>query len=110
MSLGDLARSVKTDVKNSVSVNPTLLFTILAAIAQQEDDAEQYFAYDLTHKTVALFKNELMRKPDKAALQNPLLTEETGIPAKQGTSYIIDGGTLLHWVHWVEDMKFCEKK
>ena len=108
VSLGDLARSVKTDGKNSVSVNPTLLFTILATIAQRKDDVEQYFAYDLTHEPMALFKNELMRKPDKAAFRNALLTEETDIPAKQGTSYVIDGGALLHRVHWVKDMKFCD--
>ena len=68
VSLGDLARSVKTDGKNSLSVNPTLLFTRLAATAQQEDDIEQYFTYDLTQQAMALFKNELMRKPDKTAL------------------------------------------
>ena len=108
VSLGDLARSGKTDGKNPVSVNPTLLFTRLAAIAQQEDDVEQCFGYDLTHEPMALFKNELMRKPDKAALRNALLAEETDIPAKQGTSYVINGGALLHRVHWVKAMKFCD--
>ena len=34
VSLGDLARSVKTDGKKSVSIKPTLLLTRLAAIAQ----------------------------------------------------------------------------
>ena len=57
---------------------------------------------------MALFKNELMRKPDKIALQNALLTDKTDIPAKQGSSYVIDGGALLHPVHWVKDMKFCD--
>ena len=33
-------------------------------------------------------------------------TYRTDIPAKQGTSYVIDGGALLHRVHWVKDMKF----
>ena len=27
---------------------------------------------------------------------------------KQSTSYVIDGGALLHRVHWVKDMKFCD--
>ena len=48
-----------------------------------------------------------MRKPNKTALQNALLTDKLDIPAKQGTSYVIDGGALLHPVHWVKDMKFC---
>ena len=98
MPLGELARNVKTDRKNSVSVNPTLLFTRLSGIAQQEDNVEQYFGYDLTH----------FETPDKAALQNALLTEETDISAKQGTSYLIDGGALLHRIHWMKDMKFCD--
>ena len=60
----------------------------LAAIAQQ-DDVEQYFTYDLKLDPMALFKNKLMRKPDKAALRNVLLTEEIDIPAKQGTSVMV---------------------
>ena len=83
VSLGHLAKSVKTDGKNSVSVNPRPLFTRLAAIAQRADDVEQYFAYDVTHEPMALFKNELKRKPGKAALRNALLAEETDIHAKQ---------------------------
>ena len=98
MPLGELARNVKTDRKNSVSVNPTLLFTRLSGIVQQEDNVEQYFGYDLTH----------FETPDEAALQNALLTEETDISAKQGTSYLIDGGALLHRIHWMKDMKFCD--
>ena len=46
-----------------------------------------------------------MRKP---AFRNALLTEDTDIPAKLGTSYVIDGGALLHRVNWVKDMKFCD--
>ena len=83
VSLGHLAKSVKTDGKNSVSVNPRPLFTRLAAIAQRADDVEQYFAYDVTHEPMALFKNELKRKPGKAALRNALLAEETDIHVKQ---------------------------
>ena len=82
MSLGDLARSVKTDGKNSISFNTTLLFTRLVAIAQREVDLQQYFAYDLSRKSMPLFKNKLMRKPDKAALRNAVLTGEAEILAK----------------------------
>ena len=46
-----------------------------------------------------------MRKP---AFRNALLTEDTDIPAKQGTSYIIDDDALFHRVNWVKDMKFCD--
>ena len=64
--------------------------------------------YDPTHEPMALFKNKFMRKPDKAALWNALLTGETDIPAKQRITYVIDDRALFHQVHWVKDMKFCD--
>ena len=35
VSLGDIARSVKTDGKKSISINPTILLTRLAAIPNE---------------------------------------------------------------------------
>ena len=63
-------------------------FIRLAAIAQR-DDVEKYFAYDPKLDPMALIKNKLIRKSDKAALRSALLTEEIDIPAKQGTSVMV---------------------
>ena len=108
-SLDSLCNNIKIDEKNPVCLNPTLLFTRLAAIAQREDDVEQYFDFELNTRPLSLFKNNLMRKPDKASLRKLLLTdamrcEVDGITGK----HVLDGGALLHKVHWVKGMKFHE--
>ena len=54
-------------------MSSTVLFTRLAAIAQREEDVEQYFALELTNQPQALFKDVLMRKPDKSSLRKVLL-------------------------------------
>ena len=40
VSLDVLTRSIKVDEKNPICVNPTLLFTRLAAIAQRDENVE----------------------------------------------------------------------
>ena len=97
------------DEKNPICVNPTLLFTRLAAIAQRDKNVEQYFEYEFTHRPLSLFKNELMRKPDKSSLRNVLLAVEMDRPTMEpAVKYVLDGGASLHRVHWVKGMKFCE--
>ena len=95
------------DSKDAVSVNPTLLFTRLAAIAEREENVEQYFDYELNHQALSLFKNGLMRKPDKAALRKSLLPDEdvTTVDVSE-FQYVLDGGALLHRVHWEKGMLF----
>ena len=109
VSLASFTRSISIGGKNQICVNPTLLFTRLAAIAEREENVEQYFDFELTNQPQSLFKNELMRKPDKAALRNILLTDETAKSAdKIEGKYVLDGGALLHRVHWRKRMKFSE--
>ncbi|KAG1670492.1 Sulfotransferase family cytosolic 2B member 1 [Nymphon striatum] len=111
-NLNMMTSSIKIERKNHICVNPTLLFTRLAAIAQREEDVEQYFDFELTTRPQSLFKNELMRKPDKASLRKVLLTEEIQCSANEVMEitgkYVLDGGALLHRVHWVKGIKFNE--
>ena len=108
-SLDSLTKMVKVSEKKSVCVNPTVLFTRLAAIAQREENVEQYFAFELTNHPQALFKNGLMRKPDKSALRKVLLLEEMRISTDRLVGkYVLDGGALLHRVHWSKGTKFAE--
>jgi hypothetical protein len=79
----------------------------LAAVAQREDDVEDYFDYELTNFPLSLFKNQMMRKPDKASLRKVLLPEENQHSSDNLTGeYVIDGGALLHRVHWSKGMQF----
>ena len=96
-SLDILTKSVQVSEKSQVYVSPTVLFTRLAAIAQRED-VQQYFAFELTNQPQALFKDGLMRKPDKSSLRKVLLPDEMKIPASRlHGKYVLDGGALLHW-------------
>ena len=81
VALDSLTRSIGNDEKDPICVNPTLLFTRLAAIAEREENVEIYFDFELTHRPHSLFKDELMRKPDKSSLRNILLTDEAMKPS-----------------------------
>ena len=45
-----------------------------------------------------LFKDGLMRKPNKALLRNSLVTEKADIP--DNSPYALDRGAVLHKVRW----------
>ena len=69
-------------LKNSVPIeqkmmyiNPEILFTRLTAIAQQEGDMEMYFKYEMSAFPMPLFKDGLMRKPDKPSLRKVMMPE-----------------------------------
>ena len=61
VALDSLTRSIGNDEKDPICVNPTLLFTRLAAIAEREENNESYLYFELTHRPQSLFKDELMR-------------------------------------------------
>lgn len=84
--------------KKLVKINPTLLFNRLSALAGKEENVEKYFGYELTTYPMSLFKEGMMRKPDKASLRNRILTKEMSSPSV--VKKIIDGGALLHRIHW----------
>ena len=62
--------SVKVDDKKVIKIKPTALFLRLIAIAQRTPSIEDYFHYELTAYPMSLFKDGLMRKPNKALLRN----------------------------------------
>ncbi|XP_066928663.1 uncharacterized protein [Clytia hemisphaerica] len=108
--LDDLTNEpLDVDSKDPVSVNPTLLFTRLAAIAEREENVEQFFDYELNHQALSLFKNGLMRKPDKAALKKSLLPEKDATTMNVAQmQHVLDGGALLHRVPWSKGTRFDE--
>ena len=108
--LDTIRNTVKVD-DVEVYVNATILFTRLAAVAKREDDEEKYFDYELTTEPMALFKNGLMRKPDKAALRKALMKDEdviNNIEINNDHIFVVDGGALLHRVCWIKGMTFSE--
>lgn len=106
-SLDSLTKTVKIPGQKALHVDPTTLFVRLAAVAQREEGVEDYFDFELTNYPLSLFKNQMMRKPNKATLRNVLLPEERQVtPDKLNSEFVIDGGALLHRVHWSKDMEF----
>ena len=82
----------------SVTVNPNMLFTRLSALAGREDNVPSIFEHELTPYPMSLFKDGMMCKPDKASPRTVLLSKEARPP--ESCQKIIDGGALLHQVHW----------
>ena len=84
-----------------VYINSTALFTRLAAVAKREENEESYFYYKMTNEPMSLFKNLMMRKPDKPSLRKSLVTDEESnkldlTSGQSNYSYKMDGGALLH--------------
>ena len=113
-SLITLQNKIKID-GDPISVNPTMLFTRLVAVAQrEEEDIEDHFSFELTHEPMSLFKKGLMRKPDKPSLRRAVMKEDKALRRDQlpnDVLFVIDGGALLHRVRWLKDVTFdklCE--
>ena len=47
----------------------------LAAVAKREENEESYFYYEMTNEPMPLFKNMMVRKPDKPSLRKALVTD-----------------------------------
>ena len=85
---------------NNVHINSLILFTRLTALMNSEDDIAANFCSEVTTEPTALFKDGMMRKPPNSALQNHLFSTAESISPKDHDVCVIDGGTLLHKVHW----------
>jgi len=59
---------------------------------------EPYLGYELTTLVAALFKDSLMRKPDKAVLGNVLTKHAVVADMAMRGMFVMDGGSLLHSV------------
>ena len=70
-------------------------------LIERTEDMTDCFEYELTPEPTSLFKDGLMRKPNKAQLGRTLITESSiSSKVNDDTSYVIDGGALLHRVCW----------
>ena len=55
---------------------------------------------------MSLFKDGVMRKADKAALRNKILSKETSTDGIE--KRIVDGGAFLHKVFWPQNATYGE--
>ena len=68
-------------------------------MVQREDDVSMYFQYELTVEPTALFKDSLMRKPNKPQLRKALVDDNVNQSEPCG-EHVLDGGALMHKVRW----------
>ena len=78
------------------------LFSRLIAIVQREEDMIPYFSYELTAIPTSLFKDGAMRKTQKSQLAKIVTSDVQPAECNVRTSYVIDGGALLHKVKWAK--------
>jgi len=89
--------------------DPKALFHRMVTIAEREENLEQFFQFELTAEPMSLFKDGMMRKPDKPSLRKIIMPEGDAIPKKDiaaNSHFVIDGGALLHRVRWQKGDKF----
>ena len=85
------------------------MFNWMIAIAAREDNIEEFFHHELTQESMPLFKNGMMRRPDKPFLRKVIMPEEGAIKKddiKYCDTYVLNGGTLIHRVRWSKGTKF----
>ena len=66
----------------------------------------RYFSYELTLYPLSLFKDGMMRPPDKAELRKEILLKEA-MPGPRNI-HVIDGGMVLYKISWPKYITYKE--
>ena len=76
-------------------------FIRLIMLINKAEDLTDYFDEELTPETTSLFKDGLMRKPNKAQFGRELVKKSEILrEISKNTTYVLDRGALLHPVFW----------
>ena len=105
--LADLKPGLQVD-QQKLNINPNILFSILIAIVQREEDMTAYFDHELTAFPTSLFKDNFMRKSVKAQLAKTLTNSVDSSEHNRQALYVLDGEALLHRVKWGKKMLYQE--
>ena len=105
-NLSQLRETVQVQ-DEKVHIDPLVLFGRLSILVQNQDEAAELFKYELTHEPPALFKNGLMRKPNKSALRQKLVKDSLNC-SNPSQITVVDGGALLYHVSWLPDSTYSD--
>ena len=94
--------------EKTVFINCRNLFNRLIILAERSEDMQPFFQYELTSTPSSLFKDGLMRKPDKAALGKLLSKDASVTQDCKDHMHVLDGGSLLHRVRWPKVGTYAE--
>ncbi|GBL79850.1 hypothetical protein AVEN_28917-1 [Araneus ventricosus] len=88
-----------------VPIDPVLLFLRMSITKSFADELETFFKYELAPYPLSLFDAIGMRKTQKSAIYDCFQCVNVEIH-NTNTTYIVDGGYLLHRVVWVREEIF----
>ena len=104
-----LKNAVKINKQNIV-IDPSKLFTRLIVLLERCDDITPYFQYELTPVPTLLFLDNMMRKPNKSSLIQPLLGRDYQLVGSNDIisteNNVVDGGDLPRKIIWKQDTTF----
>jgi len=102
-TLADMHSVFKLDDHNS-AIDASKLFQRLLVVAHSDRSCNMSsaFEYELTVYPTSLFRDGMMRKPDKPNLFRNCLAGMTPAALPHDVFYVIDGGCLLHKVRWLK--------
>ena len=93
-SLDELKVGVKLD-KETIFVDPSVLFSILLLMIERELRMIEYFRYELTPVPTSLFEDRMMRKSVRSILMKVVTKNVPSDASYVSPVYILDGGALL---------------
>ena len=93
-SLDELKVGVKLD-KETIFVDPSVLFSILLLMIERELKMIEYFRYELTPVPTSLFEDGMMRKSVRSILMKVVTKNVPSDASYVSPVYILDGGALL---------------
>jgi len=76
---------------------------------QRSDDKCSYFEYELSAVPASLFDKFHMRKTVKSESMNALVKDDEPATLHDCDVHMIDGGYLLHLVHWPAHIRRCSE-
>ena len=92
-----------------IHVDPMFLFSRLFMLVERAEDMREYFEYELISIPISLFKNGLMRKPNKSTLGRTFKQNVSSVEPPDPSFYVLHGGALLHKVKWPSRSTFETK-
>ena len=93
-SLEELKVGVKLD-KETIFVDPSVLFSILLLKIERELRMIEYFRYELTPVPTSLFEDGMMRKSVRSILMKVVTKNVPSDASYVSPVYILDDGALL---------------
>ena len=95
-TLATLLPAIKVN-GDTIHADPNVLFQRLIMLIDRSEDLTDCFDYELTPEPTSLFKDGLMRKPNKAQYGRELVkNSEILRENSENTTFVLGGGALLH--------------